>query len=202
MWWLISRTTQNSTSKHKNCTIFPLLLREKDDVNMLSGRWNHNFAVILMNMWWLASRITQNTTSKHKNCTIFPLILRESDAVKTPFQPAKTQKMTTLFRTFEFKILKLFLKNKWWLTSRNKQKTISKYKNCTIFPLILRENDVDKKHFQTAKTLKITTFFRTLEFKILRLFFYRTSDRSHPETNKKRLRNIRIAPFFLLSSEN
>jgi hypothetical protein len=47
-----------------------------------------------------------------KNCTIFLLILREREGEKTRFQPAKTQKITTFFRTLEFKILRLFMKSK------------------------------------------------------------------------------------------
>jgi hypothetical protein len=39
-WLLTSRTTQNPTSKHKNFTIIPLILREIEAEKTLSGRWN------------------------------------------------------------------------------------------------------------------------------------------------------------------
>jgi hypothetical protein len=136
--------------------------------------------------WWLTSRTTQNTISKHKNCTIFPLILRERDAQKTRFEPAKTQKMTSYFRTLEFKILRLFMMNKWWLTSRTIQNTTSKHKNCTIFPLIPRERDADK----TRSGRWNSQFWG---------YLWRTTDGSHPEPHKTRLRT-KIAPFFFLSS--
>jgi hypothetical protein len=112
----------------------------------------------MKNKLWLTSRTTQNTSSKHKNFTIFPLILRERDAEKTRFQPSKTQKMTNFFMTLEFKSLRLFMKNKLWLTSRPTQNTTSKHKNFTIFPLILRERDAEKTRFQPAKTQKKTNF--------------------------------------------
>jgi hypothetical protein len=153
----------------------------------------------MRNNWWPTSRTKKNTTSKHKNCTIFPVILRESDAEKTRFQPAKMQKMNTLFRTLEFKILRLFMKNKWWLTSRNTQNTTSKHKNCTIFPVILRERDAEKMRFQPPKTQKITTFFRTLEFKIWRLFmknkWWLTSRTTQNTTSKHK--NCTIFPLIL-----
>jgi hypothetical protein len=68
--------------------------------------------------------------------------------------------MTTFFMTLEFKILRLFIKNKRWLTSRTTQNTTSKHKNFTIFPLIIGESDAEKKRFQPAKKQKITTFIR------------------------------------------
>jgi hypothetical protein len=98
------------------------------------------------------------TTSKHTNFTIIPLILREIDDEITRFQPAKIQKMNNFFMTLEFKILRLFLKNKWWLTSRTKQNTTLKHKNFTIFPIILREIDANKTRFQPEKTQKKTNF--------------------------------------------
>jgi hypothetical protein len=42
----------------------------------------------------------------------FPLILRERNAQKTRFKPAKTKKITTFFRTLEFKLLRLCMKKK------------------------------------------------------------------------------------------
>jgi hypothetical protein len=161
------------------------------------------FKILILFMkkkWWITCRTTQNMTSKHKNFSIFLLILRERDAGKTRFQAAKTQKMTNLFMTLEFNILRLFMKNKWWLTSRTTQNTTSKHKNFNIFPLILREREAEKTRFQQTKTQKMTNFFITLEFKILRLFI-KNNDGSHLEPHKTRLRNIKISTFFLLSSE-
>jgi hypothetical protein len=83
-WLLTSRTTQHTTSKHKNYTIFPFILREIDADKTRLGRWNSKILRLFMkNKWWLTSRTTQNTTLKHKNCTIFPLILRERDDDKS-----------------------------------------------------------------------------------------------------------------------
>jgi hypothetical protein len=61
-------------------------------------------------------------------------------------------------------------------------------KNCTIFPLILRETDADK----TCLGRWNSKFRRYLR---------RTSDGSHTEPHKTRIRNIKFAPLFLLSSE-
>jgi hypothetical protein len=61
--------------------------------------------------------------------------------------------------TLEFKILRIFKKNKWWLTFRTKQNTNSNHKNFTIFPPILREIDAEKTCFQPAKTQEKTNFF-------------------------------------------
>jgi hypothetical protein len=46
----------------------------------------------------------------------------------------------------------------------------------------------------------MSNFFMTLEFKIWS-YLWRTIDGSHPEPHKTRLRNIKISPFSLLSSE-
>jgi hypothetical protein len=96
--------------------------------------------------------------------------------------------MTTFFKTLEFKIMRLFMKNKWWLTSRTRQNTISKHRNCTIFPLILRETDAGKTRLGRWNSK-------------FRRYLWRTSDDSHPEPHNTRPRKIKIAPFFLLSSE-
>jgi hypothetical protein len=88
----------------------------------------------------------------------------------------------------EFKISTLFMKNKWCLSSRTTQNTTSKHKICNIFPLILREMDGDKTRLGRWNS------------KFLR-YLWRTSDSSHPEAHKTRIWNIKIAPFFLLSSE-
>jgi hypothetical protein len=170
-WWLISRNTQNTTSKHKNFTIFSLILREFDAEKTRSQpaktQKMTNFFMMLEfkilrllmnNKWRLTSRTTQNTTSKHKNFTIFSHILREMDAEKSRFQPAKTQKITNFFKTLEFKILKLFTKNKWWLTPRTTQNTTSEHKSFTFFSLIHREIDAEKTRFQPAKSQKMTNF--------------------------------------------
>jgi hypothetical protein len=154
-WWLTSRTTQNTTSKHKNFNIIPLIYREidsfktrfqlakKQKIPIFHDVGIQNFEVIYKNKWWLISRTTQNTISKHKNFTIFPLSLRQIDVEKTRIQPAKTQEMTYFFMTLEFKILRLFMKKKWWLTFRTPQNTTSKNKNFNIFPLILRKIDAE-----------------------------------------------------------
>jgi hypothetical protein len=102
--------------------------------------------LFMKNKWWLTSRATQNMTLKHKNFTIFHLILREINAEKTHFQSAKTQKMTINLEV-GIQNLRLFLKNKWLLTSRTTQNMTLKHKNFTVFPLILREIDAEKTHF-------------------------------------------------------
>jgi hypothetical protein len=152
----------------------------------------------MKNKWWLTSRTTQNTTWKHKNFTIFPVTHREIDAEKRRFQPAKRQKMTNFFMTLEFKILRLFMKNKWWLTSRTTKNKTSKYKNFTIFPLILRVIDVEKSRCQPAKTQKMTNFSWRCNSKFWG-YLWTTSDGSHSEPHKTRLRNIKISPFFSFS---
>jgi hypothetical protein len=88
----------------------------------------------------------------------------------------------------EFKLLRLCMKKKWWVTSRTTQNTTSKHKNCTILPLILRERGADK----TRSGSWNSKFW---------VYLWRTSDSSHPEPHKTLLRNIKIEPFFLLSSE-
>jgi hypothetical protein len=59
----------------------------------------------------------------------------------------------------EFKILRFFIKNKWWLTSRTSQNTNSKHKNFTIFPLILRVIDVIKIAFSASENAENNQFF-------------------------------------------
>jgi hypothetical protein len=100
----------------------------------------------------------------------------------------------------EFKSLRLFMKNKWWLTSRTTQNTISKHKNFTIFPLILRERDAEKTRFKAAKIQKMANFSWRWNSKFWG-YLWRTIYGSHPEQHKTRLRNIKISPNFLLSSE-
>jgi hypothetical protein len=92
------------------------------------------------------------------------------------------------FRTLEFKILRFFMKNKWWLTSRKTQNTTYKHKNYTSFPLILRQTDGGKTRSGCWNSK-------------LWVYLWRTSICLHPEPHKTRLRNTKIAPCFLLSSE-
>jgi hypothetical protein len=101
----------------------------------------------MKNKWWLTSRFTQNTSSKPKGFTIFTLILRDIDAMKTRFQPAKTQKMTNFKMTFEFKILILFMKNLYWLTSRTTQNKTWNIKISTFFPLSKEKSMLIKRFF-------------------------------------------------------
>jgi hypothetical protein len=147
--------------------------------------------LFMKNKWWLTSRTTQSSTSKYTNFTIFSLILREIDAEKTRFRQRKRKKWP-IFHDFDFKILRLFKKNKWWLTSRTTQNTISKDKYFTIFSLILREIDAQKTRFQPAKTPKMTNFLWLWNSKFWG-YLLRTNDGSHPETNKTRLQNIKIS---------
>jgi hypothetical protein len=58
----------------------------------------------------------------------------------------------------EYKILRLFMKKKWWLTSKTTQIRTSKHENFTIFPLILRVIHAEKTRFQPAKTQKMKNF--------------------------------------------
>jgi hypothetical protein len=104
------------------------------------------------------------------------------------------------FRTLEFKISTLFRKNVWWLISRTTQNTTSKHKNCTIFPLILKERDAENTRYQSAKTQKMTTFSWRCNSKFWG-YLWRTSDISLPIPHKTRLLNLKIAPYFLSSSE-
>jgi hypothetical protein len=67
---------------------------------------------------------------------------------------------------------------------QNHTNTTSKHKNCTIFPLILREIDADK----TRSGSWNSKFKGSLR---------RTNDGSHPEPHKTQLRILKIAPFFL-----
>jgi hypothetical protein len=143
--------------------------------------------LFMKNQWWLKSRTTKNTTLKNKNCIILPFILRERDAEIKRFQPAKTQKMTTFFRTLEFKILKLFMKKKVMATSRTTQNTTLKHKNCRIFTLVIREMDAYK-----SRSGRWNSKYWG--------YLWRTSDSSHSEQHKTRLRNLNISPFVLLSS--
>jgi hypothetical protein len=181
-WWLSSRITQNTISK-KNITFFLPFTREidakKTRFQPAKTQKMTNFFVtlefkilrlLIMNMWWLTTRTKKNTTSNHKNFTMLHLIFREIYVEKTHFLPAKTQKMTNFFMTLEFKFLGLFMNNKWWLSSRTTQNTTSKHKHFNIFPLILWEIDADKSSFQRDKAQKLTTYFMTLEFNILRSF--------------------------------
>jgi hypothetical protein len=45
-WWRSSGSKQNTTSKHKNFTIIPLILREIDIDKTLLGDWIQNFQII------------------------------------------------------------------------------------------------------------------------------------------------------------
>jgi hypothetical protein len=75
---------------------------------------------------------------------MFPLILRERDDDKMRFQPAKTHKMITFFRTLEFLNFEVIYEEQVMAHIQTHTNTTSKLKNCTIFPLILREIDADK----------------------------------------------------------
>jgi hypothetical protein len=212
--------------------------------------------------WWHTSRTKQNTTLKHKNFTIFSLILREIDAEKTNFQPAKTQKMTNLFMNLEFKILRLLMKIKRWLTSRTTQTRLRNIKispfsdrisseksklrrryfsqrKCRKWPFfhdvgiknfeVIYEEQVmahilnhTKHEFETKispfsrlsseKSMMIKHVFRPKKTQKMTNYSWHwnskfwgylciTSDGLHSESNKTRLRNIKILPFSLLSSE-
>jgi hypothetical protein len=68
------------------------------------------------------------------------------------------------------------------------------------FPHIHREIAAEKTRFQTAKVQKISTLFRKFELRFWG-YLWRTSDGSPPELHKTRIRNLKISPFFLISSE-
>jgi hypothetical protein len=90
--------------------------------------------------------------------------------------------------------------NKWWLTSRTTQNTYWKHKNFTVFPLILRKSILRKRVFSQRKRRK----WPIISLRWISKFWgylCRTSDGSHPEPHKTRLRNIKISPFFIFSSE-
>jgi hypothetical protein len=107
------------------------------------------------------------------------------------------QKMTNFFMTLEFKILRLIMKNMWWLSFRTTQNTTSKFKNYTIFSLIIREIDAEKTRFQPAKTQKMTNFFMTLEFKIE--VIYEEQVMAHIQNHKNttsKYKNFTIIPLY------
>jgi hypothetical protein len=156
-------------------------------------------SLFMKNNWWPTSRTTQDTNSKHKNFTIFSLILREFDAEKSSFQPAIMQKMTNFFMTLEFKILRLFSKNKWWLTSRTTQNTTSKHKNFTILYLILRDRCWENA-LSDSENAENDQFFNDFGIQNFE-FIYEEQVMAHIKKHETRLRNIKIATFFLLSSE-
>jgi hypothetical protein len=106
---------QNYTKHDFETKIAPffLLTSEKEMlIKRIQDVGIQNFEVIYEEQVMAHIQNHKNTTSKHVNCTIFPLNLRDQDADKTRFKPVKTQKMTTFFRTLEFKTFRLFMKNK------------------------------------------------------------------------------------------
>jgi hypothetical protein len=225
-WWLTSRTTQNTTSKHKNFTIFPLILREIDAEKTRSGLWNLKFWGYLWRTSDGSHLEIHKTRLRKTKISQFLLLSSEKEMLRKRVQDVGIQNFEVIyeeqmmdhiqkhnktrlrnikmspyssypqrkrcwenaFRTLEFKILGLFLKNKWLLSSSTTQNTPSKHKHFTIFPLIYRERDAEKTHSGRWNSN-------------LWGYLWRTSDGSHPEPHKTRLRNIKISPFFLLSSE-
>jgi hypothetical protein len=92
------------------------------------------------------------------------------------------------------------MKKKRLLKSSATLNTTSKHKNFNILPLILTEIDADKSRFHLAKTLKMSNFSGRWNSKFWG-YLCRTSDGSNPEPHKTWLRNIKVTPFSLLSSE-
>jgi hypothetical protein len=156
--WLTSRTIQNTTSKHKNFTILLPILREREAEKTRSGRWNSKFWGYL----WRKSDGSHPEPHKH-------------DFETYKFQhfssyPQRKWCWENAFRTLEFKILRLFMNKKWWLTSRTAQNTTSKYKNSTIFPLILREKRCWENAFSASENAENYLFFQDVgiqNFKVI-----------------------------------
>jgi hypothetical protein len=83
---------------------------------------------------------------------------------------------------------------------RTTQNITWKHKNFTIFLLSSEKSMLRKRVFSQRKGRKWQI---SQDVGILKFcgYFWRTSDGSHPESQKSRLRNIKISPFFLLYSE-
>jgi hypothetical protein len=142
----------------------------------------------MKNNWWLTSRTTKNMTSKHKNCTIVPLILRERDADKTRSGRWNSKFWVNLWRTSDG-------------SHPEPQKTrLRNIKIAPFFPLSSEKEMIRKRVFSQRKRRKWPLYLGRRNSKFWG-YLWRTSDGSHPEPHKTRHRNIKIATFCILSSE-
>jgi hypothetical protein len=151
-------------------------------------------SLFMKNLWFLTSRTTQNTTSKPKNFTIFPLILRERDAEKTRFQAAKTQKMTNFSWRWN-SIIWVYL----WRTSdcSHPEPHKTRLRNLKISPFFLLTSEKEMLITRVFSQLKrrrwpIISWRRNSNFWG---YLWRTTDGSHPEPHKTRLRNLNLHHF-------
>jgi hypothetical protein len=189
--WLTFRTIQYMTSKHKNLTIFPIILRDIDDektrfqpaktqkMTNFSGRLNSNFWVHLRRTSDRWHPETDKTCLGNKEISTFYLLSSEKSMVRKRVISQRNAEKDQLPRTLEFKILRLFMENKCWLTSRITQIMTSKHKKFTIFPLILRDVDAEKTRIQPAKTQNMKNYSGLRNSKFWS-YLWRISDGSHP----------------------
>jgi hypothetical protein len=166
-WWLTCSTTQNMTSKLKKITIFSLILREVDDEKSRFQpakipKMTNSPGCWISSVWGYLWRTNDGSLPEpHKTwlrnikISTFFLLPSGTSMLRKRDLTAKTKKMNNFFSTLEYKILRLFVKNKWWLTSRTTKIMTSIHKNFTLIPPILREIDAVKTRFQPAKTQKM-----------------------------------------------
>jgi hypothetical protein len=91
-----------------------------------------------------------------------------------------------------FKILRLFMMNKWWLTSRTNQNRTRNIKNFTIFP---QRNRCWENVFSASENAEIDQFFHDVEIQILEVI-YEEQMMAHIQNNKKHVFELYIFQHF------
>jgi hypothetical protein len=188
-WCLTSWTTQNTTLKPKNCTIFPHILRERDADKPRLGRWNSKYRRYL----WRTIDVSH--PEPHKT--------RLRNIKFAPFFFLSSEKVMLIKRVYDVRIQNFDVIYEEQVMSHIQKTHKTRLRNIRIAPFKLLSSQKEvlrKRVFSQRKCGKWTLSSGRWNSKFWG-YLWRTCDVSHPEPHKTRLRNIIIAPHFLLSSE-